>query len=74
MNSKAKLKRLEDERRSLNKLNNLLGEMMDLPMVLAMAVQSVGVGGDVLDIKLDLFVMVVMLGAQSVVLVIIPVI
>ena len=47
---------------------------MDLPMVHAMAVQSVGVGGDVVDIVLDFFVMVVMLGAQTVILVIIPVI
>ena len=47
---------------------------MDLHMELAMAVQSVGVGGDVVEVELDSCVMVVMLGAQTRILVIISVI
>ena len=47
---------------------------MDLPMELAMAEQSVGVGGDVVDIVLDSCVMVVILEVQTAILVIISVI
>ena len=47
---------------------------MDLHMELAMAVQSVGVGSDVVEVELDSCVMVIMLGAQTRILVIISVI
>ena len=47
---------------------------MDLSIDFAMAEQSVGVGGDVVDIVLDSCVMPVILGVQTAILVIISVI